>query len=522
MRGFGKYVFLFLGILISLEIPDALHAQGATASQYLAAANKLYAAHSYAQAGKYYYAAIKLNPAYASAYQSLGNCYYFLNQKPYALTCFQRALNLQPNNPQLAQFVQSLKAKLSATPAVTATTGAVAPAGAAPAVAPSTGTSAPAVISPVAGANTVGTAAGMGLAADPLAQGKVLFQQKQYAAAIPYFQQASSQSPNNYLPYYYEAYSYYMIRNNKLSALYFGVANLKQPNASLLTYSERIKKTLNPIDQKWVEDQLSKFSQAGVAVASGPGKPAKNEIVLGIHVGASMDYIQSDPTKIKTALAAAGSVSMSGLTPNFISMPGLEFFAQVSPQFEVDLAGYYLPLGTMSYTTYDYGQLSWDGFNPNVVKYDYDISAFTGSLGMKFLFGDAKTKGYFGAGFDFSPTNVTFTKEIYDHTGTYAHQQDPSSSAGGGGDYSTLGLGGHAVLGVDFYLGPDIGFGPYIGYKYLDVTNLKNSNGTLMLNNSTGEVSNSTLAATQLWKSSSKLDLDFSGVLGGLNLTFLF
>ncbi len=504
MRGFRKYVFLLLGILITFETPYSLHAQAATAAQDIATANQLYAAHNYAQAGQYYYAAIKLNPTSAAAYQSLGNCYYFLGRKEYALTCFQRALNLQPNNPQLAQFVQSLKAKLSTATGVVSTAKASTVNGAAPA----------------GNANAVGTAAGMGLAADPLAQGKVLFQQKQYAAAIPYFQQAASQGPNNYLPYYYEAYAYYMTRNNKLAALYFEIANLKQPNASLKAYAVRIEKTLAPVDQKWVEDQLSKFSQAGVAVA-GTGKVAKKEIVLGFHVGASMDYIQSDPTKVKTALAAAGSVSMSGLTPNFIAMPGLEFFAQVSPEFEIDLAGYYLPLGSMSYTTYDYSQISLDGSNPNVLKYNYNFSVFTGSLGLKFLFGDSKTKGYFGAGFDISPTSVTLTKEKYDHTGTIALQQDPSTSSGGGGDYTSLGIGGHAVLGVDFFLGPDIGLGPYIGYKYLDVTNLKNSKGNLALNSSTGEVSNSSLVA-KTWKNSTNLDLDFSGVLGGLNLTFLF
>ncbi len=47
----------------------------------------------------------------------MGNCYYAKGQYSDALTNYQKALNINPNNPQLSNFVESLKAKVGSTPA---------------------------------------------------------------------------------------------------------------------------------------------------------------------------------------------------------------------------------------------------------------------------------------------------------------------------------------------------------------------------------------------------------------------
>src|SRR6185369_605930 len=111
------------------------------------AGTALYNQKNYSQAAKYYQAAFKISPNYAEAYQGIGSCWYAMGNIPYAKAYFNKALQLNPNNTRLAQFVQSMG-----------------------------GGQAAAAATPAAGG-------------DALAQGTALFQQKQYASAIGYFQQ---------------------------------------------------------------------------------------------------------------------------------------------------------------------------------------------------------------------------------------------------------------------------------------------------------------------------------------------
>src|SRR5690349_19796451 len=99
-----------LGLLIFSTSTSMALAQGATAGQYIAAGNQFYTAKDYAKAVQYYKYATTLDPNSAAAYQGLGNSYYGLGQRSDALAAYDKALQINPNNPQLASFDQSLRA----------------------------------------------------------------------------------------------------------------------------------------------------------------------------------------------------------------------------------------------------------------------------------------------------------------------------------------------------------------------------------------------------------------------------
>ncbi len=494
MRGL-KRILGFLLVVLSLSI-SYTKAQAATAEQYLAAGNQMYAAKNYAQAIQYLNAAIKLNPGNASAYQLTGNCYFALGNKKYALAYYQRASAMQPANAQLAQFVQNLAAQVNTAPA----------------------------------------APGMGLAAaNPLSQGAALFQQKQYEASLPYFRQAIQQNPNDYRGYYYSGYAYYMTRNAKLAAFYFGVANAKQPNASIKAYADRIKGGLPSEEQQWVDDQVSKYTQGAVGVASGSGK--KSDIAFGFHIRAGGEYILADPAQITDKVTAAGSVSLAGLTPNIIPFPELEPFIQIGNAFEINLAFGYFPVGNLSYTTFDYSRPSPNALTPgspnaDVWSYTYNTNIITADLGVKVLFGDDKTKGYLGLSGGISPISMTFTKLTRDNANTTSFGTDDSS-----GTYSTMAINGQAMLGIDLSLGKGIALGPYVGFRYLNATNFQKAGQTLVVDTQnattlkpTGAVGLQNVGVTAIPGSANiplgdtvaPLTLDFSGIIGGIDLTFSF
>jgi tetratricopeptide (TPR) repeat protein len=502
MFGLRNGIWQFLALAVILGSPLSLNAQATSAGQYFAAANQLYSSRNFNQAIQYYGAVVKTNPNYSPAYQGIANCYYALGNKQYALAYYQRAYQLSPN-AQLGQLIQSLQAQ-AATPAY-------------------------GMGLPVARPTPVNAS---------LAMGMRYFQARQYAAAIPYFQQATRQIPNNYRPFYYLGYCYYMANQQKYGALYIGVADMKQPNASVRATADKIKANLSDDDALWVDDQLSKYSDAtGLRIP-----PHKYKALFGFDFGLGMDYLYNDPNQITQYTAGKGSVSLTGVTPSLIPLPSAEFFVQVNPNIELDLSGTYLPIGTLSYTWTELDTRSpmeggTDPYlpgsfydppsgTPNYYKLNYTTSIFTGSLGFKLLFGDPTVKAYFGAGADISPVSLTFQKTVYNGSGQL-QSEDASSSDQSGGDYTTVAFGGHAVLGANFILSRSLAFGPYIGYKYLDATNFKNPSGTLSINQANGDVGssgvfNNTTLYNTLPVATVPLDLDLSGIFGGLNVSFAF
>ncbi|HVZ80765.1 MAG TPA: tetratricopeptide repeat protein [bacterium] len=478
MRGFKTLgSCLAFAILVMAVFPGPGFSQGASEAQYIAAGTKMYQARNYNQALQYYNAAMKLNPNDPAAYQGIGYCYYAMGNKQYALAYLQKAYQLNPNNAQLAQAIQSLRAQTGG--------GAVAP-----------------------GASVAG-------GSSYLNGGMTLFQRKQYAQAIQYFNAAIQQNPSDYRGYYYAGYSYYMMGNAKSAALYFAIANAKQPNASIKAYGDRVKAGLSPDDQQWVDNQLSRYT-GGAAYAGGgsPSKPAK--ISFGFHLLGGMEYVFADPSQIKQYVTAAGSVSLNGVTPNMVALPEFVPFVQLGDSFEINLAIGYFPVGNLSYTTYDYATSGPTG-TPDVWKYTFNTTIITTDLGIKLLFGDQDVKGYLGLGAGISPVSVSFTKVQYDSTATTVQSTDTAAS----GDYSTVAFNGQMVLGIDFILDKGLSLGPYIGYRYLSANNFQRSGNSLVVDTSKGSVG---LAGTNNVSptSTTPLQLDFSGLEAGLDLSFSF
>jgi tetratricopeptide (TPR) repeat protein len=259
MRGLKISVGFLLVMTAILAMPSSLRAQGATSAQYLAAGNQSYTAKNYTQAIQYYSVVMKSNPNYAPIYQSIGNCYYALGNKAYALAYYKRASALQPNNTQLAQFVQNLQAQVNA-----------------------------------------GAAAPTAATADPLSQGTALFQQKQY---------------------------------------------------SIKAYGDRIKASLSPDDQAWVDDQVSKYSQGGGAMAGGSKGGKKKDVAFGFHILGGEELVLSNKTQIEQY--APASMAVTGVAPTMLMAFGVEPYLQFGESFEVNLAFNYLPVGGLSYKTYE-------------------------------------------------------------------------------------------------------------------------------------------------------------------------
>jgi hypothetical protein len=83
---------------------------------YYNAGLQLYNAQNYAQASQYFSAAVQMDPTNMAALQGRANCYYTLGRYSEALADYQKVESVMPSDA-LAQLIQSLQAKVAATPA---------------------------------------------------------------------------------------------------------------------------------------------------------------------------------------------------------------------------------------------------------------------------------------------------------------------------------------------------------------------------------------------------------------------
>jgi tetratricopeptide (TPR) repeat protein len=471
------WLFAITILIIAASSTVEVRAQGTSADQYVAAGQQLLKANNYTQAAQYYLAAAKLDPDNGAAYQGLGNCYYMAGRKSDALVYYQKALTLQPGNTQLAQFTQNLQSQLNSS-----------------AAAPGS----------------------MGMAVDPLAQGSSLFQQKQYMAAIPYFQRAAQQNPNDYRAFYYLGYSYYMTNNGRMSALYFAVANEKQPNASIQAYANQVNARLSPDDQQWVSTQLSQYSNSPAMVSS-KAASADSQVQFGFNFSGDGNYIFSDPSQIANGATAAGNISINGTTSNILAGIGVEPYLQFGKGFELDFGATYIPIGgTLAYTWLDQNQYSSTSTGTAIYGYQdsFDSSMVMASLGFKILLPDNDIEGYLALGADIAPVSTTFSKLPTDSTGTTIVGSSDLSS----GTYTTVAVGGYAKLGVDFFLSKTMSLGPFVGVQVLSATNFKSGSNSLLVNGANGDVGNTTTFTGT--SGTVPLTLDYSNVNFGMNLKF--
>ncbi|SRR5665213_260287 len=106
-----KNIFLIIGF-IGLTTGFAF-SQNTAADDY-AAGVKLYGTKDYSGALQDFEAGAKLEDHSAHIFQGIGNCYFYLQRYPEAIAAFEKSLTINPNNTQLASFVESLKAKQAA------------------------------------------------------------------------------------------------------------------------------------------------------------------------------------------------------------------------------------------------------------------------------------------------------------------------------------------------------------------------------------------------------------------------
>jgi hypothetical protein len=320
---------------------------------------------------------------------------------------------------------------------------------------------------------------------NPLKQGTDLFAQKRYAEAIPLFEQAAVKDPGNPNIQYYLAYACAMTQDNRGAALHFYKFNAMSPNPGVLAYADKLKASLPPLDQRWVEDQLA--GRTNVARRTHmPFKKRGLRLIPALYLP-SQNSMKSYAESV-TAMVAAAQVYDPSMAAN-ISLPTgfleiqLQPCYELSPNFEFALSLNYASVGSLKTS------LTSD------VSYNYnsDIKFTEVGIGIlgRYFFGrpEKKLRPFLGAG-------VLFAAAKSEGTYSYSYVDTPEYNYSVTGSSNAAGIGGQFELGVDFCPSPYFHMGPIVGYRFLK--------------------------ATKFGDSADSLDLDMGGPMAGIMLSAFY
>jgi tetratricopeptide (TPR) repeat protein len=413
-----KKAFWAICIAILTWFGSYSFSSGYTATDYYNAGLQLYNAQNYPQAIQYFGAALSLDPNNAPALQGRGNCYYVQGRYAEALADYQKVQTLSPSDG-LAKMIQSLQARVGQ-PALPAA-GAAAPPGA-----PS------------------------GSSFD---QGVDLYQQKQYQQAIPLFQQAVRDNPNDGKAYYYLGLNQMMTGDLKEACLSLTLSDQKLPNPSVKQYAGQLKTRLSPDDQQWVDNQLASGAGAGQAqTVQAKKKKWKVRFLLAFLPLNLSDFnanALANETAAKSFQGFDNTIQYNGSVPSGTVNLALEADLPISPQFELGLSVAIMPAGTASDNIHNgSGSFSFtDSFNLT--------PAAIGVVARYFL-NPGDFQPWLAAGPLLMAGTIQYNYDL--------QQNGETVTFGGPGSFSGIGFGGQAQVGVDWHLNDAFAFSVFAGY----------------------------------------------------------
>jgi tetratricopeptide (TPR) repeat protein len=397
---FGMTVFLFSA------------AYGATVAQYDDAGLELYNSQNYDQAAQYYAAALQLDPNNAAALMGAANCHYAQGQYADALTDYRKLQTLQPNNTQLTAFIQSIQSRMAPAPAGPAS---------------------------------------------ELQQGVALYNQKQFAASVPYFKGAIQTDPKNADAYQYLGLAQVQVGDLKEGAVALEQYNHLHPDPPVAYYATQIRGRLSPADQMWVDAQLSASGMA-------PGAPAPDALSkpFGVYLEPAFDLIhlsdfetngKSWRSIAQQAQASDPTISFNGTVPEGAVRVGVEPVLKLSKNLQLGIPFSFFPVGSASDSVSNKSGTS--------VHIDSSlISALSIGLSLKYLIFVGGLEPYISVAPFMEPMDIEYS----------AWDTASGTTTKVSGSYSGSTVGALFKAGADCHLDDTFTLSPFIAYNFASPT----------------------------------------------------
>ncbi|HEY5039468.1 MAG TPA: tetratricopeptide repeat protein [bacterium] len=315
---------------------------------------------------------------------------------------------------------------------------------------------------------------------DAYSQGLSLFENKDYSAALPFFQQAVQDNPGNAKTHYYLGKCQQMTGDLRSGVLNYYISARLSPYPQLKAYADQTKDKLSLVDQEWVENQLAAFSkppanttsappaaQANISLApQGPISPTTPAIAVGfgVRLSTGMAFFNLSDFQADINFRNSEVQSFQAANPSYgyklqTSIDSLDAVVELNPYFtigpdaELEFGFGYWPTNSVSYTITDKTpQYS--------VHSEYDLSSFEFLLKGRLYF----PKGAKGIRFYFEPSAGLQPIDIH-RTYNYLSTSATPSSDQTGEDVGSMAFDAGLNLGAVINLGPNVLFSLSGGYQ---------------------------------------------------------
>ena len=391
-------------------------------------------------------------------------------------------------------------------------------------------------------------------AVDSYAQGMTLFQAKDYTGALPWFAKAVQEQPNSAKAYYCLGYCQLMTGDKKDAVLNFYISNDKMSFPSLKTYADKLKATMAPADQNWLDNELLSESApppvpqsalSASVVCSQPTLAPVKKSVGGFRIDASLLFFNlNDFNTILASMqyyagvyqASQPSITFSGSVPSTGVAPELDPYLALDDSLELGLSFSYLLVNPV---TYNYDSPSLNYFN----HWTYSLDAWDFGMNLRWypLKSEDKAVGfYLEPGVGFMPVDLTF-EQNYQNAAYSVHTDDYGAYTG-----STV-IAPSIKAGMVVNLNKNVSISFSGGYQYAQASNftgtywdksgylLDGTPGTLEIYKSPTTGQSQTIfvpSSSSLYpnfgdtptvlNNSRPLIVDLSGFRGAFDVSFLF
>ncbi|HEY5038023.1 MAG TPA: tetratricopeptide repeat protein [bacterium] len=388
---------------------------------------------------------------------------------------------------------------------------------------------------------------------DPFSSGLVLFQQKQYAAALPLFEQAVQENPSP-KAYYHLAYCQYLTGDLKDAALNFYREDQLNPSPPQKRFADKLKDKLSLNDQEWVESQLQPANPSAPVSLNTPPPPVSSRVKpddawgtemffgrFGLRASAEVALLNMQDFNTEANSFGAVGLSYKKSDPSLTygsSVPGIDPLLVFNPFFSFGDFEIGPKISYLFSTSATYYRGDSYGYATNV---QHAFDTFSLALESRYYLRiDKKSRLFIEPSFGFQPLHMD---------STFSYRGTSSTPSSGNYGFHTDGTGLDLGLraGVQFVTGPNFTVSVMGGYEYAVVQNLHGTYYDSNYPNMNGTPGTAVMEHSPYWgqdfvwflpddpsknnffyssaaeaQSARPLKVDFSGIRAAVDFAYLF
>ncbi len=286
-------------------------------------------------------------------------------------------------------------------------------------------------------------------------QAVALYKMGKYDAALSLFRQTGSPNPKDYKLFYSIGAQQFKAGHRREAAITFSIVCKIKPTEPMLVFLARLKSTLTPDENKWVEDQVSAYGIEEVPVGPPPSDYPQwgVRLVPEVSFPGFSEFTANHQSQILFAQNAGGTdpaYLYTGTYPDLLLGGSVEPLLRLNSHFEIGL-----PLGYVSFGSIT-DRITSNLFGSTTTK--FDLGVLLAGLDFRYLTGAAPLQFFLSLGPRMGQTQL--------------NEGIVSVSSTNISYFTSTAWGAEAQFGFDWEYADGFLVSPSLGYRWMETGHL--------------------------------------------------